>query len=529
MAFLVGEDRKAKAGSMDMLASPGSFENIRKAQMSAVQPDPNVRKYQAPDAKEKTKPKYADGDIVEDEEAAEDEAAATQLTGGISGSSAGPAAPTSAGGATSAGGTKQAGFANVQQYLEANKPKVEQISQDITSGIQKEAEGLKSSLGASREQYLGQEGTYGAGSKDFLGQQLDRAGSGTSTDEQKERFGSLRTGADAGPSFDEQRQKASSLESRAKGLGTEAGRFSEVERAVGKQAPRYTAGQKNLDQLLFGADKGYAKAIGGVRESTAGLGSRVGQLGSDISTARGELKSQAQTGLDAARATERDARQARQERLQSLSVGGKVSDEDLAAMGLNRDQVANLYGVDVGQSIGSGGVTQERLDRMNALAQLGGQQGSPFSQQTVYDPTALLGKIDAAKGSYESQFNPALQRQQQLEAQIAAGQAGMTNLPSVDGTGVITPESSAQIQQALQGLGYDADTYTKNDGSLSGIDYERARIRDDAGQSIWDDKRGTFNQESYDKALGLRQSELANKRAAIEALQNKYKYGQGLT
>ena len=497
MAFLVGEDKKSKAGSMDVLAGPGSFENLRKTQMAAVQPDQNVRKFQAqqPNPEDEKKPKYADGDIVEDEEA-EDNAAATQLTGSIGGASGGTAAPSTGG--PSAGGSKSGGFANIQQYLEANKPKVEQITSDITSGVQKEAADIRSGLGQSREKYLGQEGVYGAGSKDFVGQQIGRAGSGTSTDEQKQRFSALRTGSDAGPSFDKERQRAQNLEQRAKDVSKEGGRFSEVERIVGKQSPQYSAGQKSLDQLLIGSAPGYSKAIRDIQESTKGLSGQVGQLGQDITSGRQELKTQTQSEIDAARGALQGTVKDRYGRLKSGLEAGQLSQEDLASLGLQAGQ--RTYGTNLsGVLEGTRGMTPEEASRLDALAGLGGLEGRQLYTNVQGGDVAadMQQRIAEQKGLYEGELNP-------LQSKTAAEQGLLSRIedtrmlersPVAGNDQYSTYSSDPDLVKFMGGGGYDYDRAT---------DHSQARFNVAKSARLADQNRRAAQQETLRKQLESR-------------------------
>lgn len=413
MAFIVGDERKAKAGSMDLLNVPGSFESVQSAQQKAAQPDQIQRRFQTPAAspqdKKKKKQKFQVGGTVEDEELEEEEeGVALPISGGISGVPIGAApvgpAPTTADGA----GAQIGGFANIQQYLEANIPKVEQITGEIAGGIQQEAEQLRTGLGETREEYLGQAGRFGEEAKGFIGQQLEQAGTQAQTQEEQERFQTFRTGGEAAPMFDVERQQATALESRAREIARPGGRFAELERIVGRQAPQYTGGQRTLDQLLLASTPGYGEAIKGIRQATRGLGEQVGQLGQEIGAARTARQQEAQLGVEEARTGLRGTVEQRYEGLRGAIESGEYTPEQLELLGITKGQ--RTYGADIAGALGrTRGMTPEEAARLDALAGLGGLGGrSTFAGIEGGDIGAdVASQIAGQKTAYEQALAPA--------------------------------------------------------------------------------------------------------------------------
>lgn len=419
MAYIVGKDERKKMGGMDTLTQPGSFENIKAQFQQQQMQQPVQSQFQAPMQPQKTedekvrlkkqKKRYQDGGITEEEE--EDTTGPTGPTGGIGGATIGagtPARPVGRG-AQAAPQQRSGSFTGLQQYIEANKPKIQQLSQDISGQIGQEAGELRGQAQQAREQFLGPQGQF-AGGQEFIQKQIEQAGKQAPTQQQAERFKKFRTGAIETPGLQKESFRAKQLEQRAEKLATPGGRFSELQRLVGKQSPQYTSGQKRLDQLLLAGDpQSRQQAIRESRQATQGLGKQVGETAREIGAQKAALVQQAQTGLQQAIDAERDARQAREERLRALDVGGEISAEDLSALGLTSEQVQNLYGVDPSEYIRTGGITQDRLARINALRGLAGQE-TQFAPEQVYSPDEFLSAIEAGRTGYEQASQQAVEQ-----------------------------------------------------------------------------------------------------------------------
>lgn len=401
MAYIVGQEKKKKQGGLDLLGDPGAYANI-KAQLQTQQIQQPVESvHQAPQISEeemKRKRGYQYGGVIQHfqeggfvEEEDEDEIS----LGGVSrtGSSTGR-------GASSAPQQRSGSFTGLSKYIEANQPKIEQLSSDISGNIAGEAEELRGQTQAAQDKYLGESGSL-AGGQDFIKSQIEQAGTGSGerTQADKDRFQSYRQNTIAGPSLQDAGYKAKQLEDRAQRLGGAGGRYAELQRMVGQQ-PGYSSGERRLDQLLLAGDpKSRQKAIRESRAATQGLESGVTDAARQIGAQQSALSQQANTGIQQALATAETERAAREARFAGLGDSGTMSDADLAAMGLNREQVANLYGVDPSEFIRTGGVSADRLARMNALRGMSGQEASTLE---TYNPESLLGGIEEAKGRYES-------------------------------------------------------------------------------------------------------------------------------
>ena len=315
-------------------------------------------------------------------------------------------------------------FVNLQKYIDANKPKAEQMTQKVTGGIKSEADKVKENIAQQRQQYLGsgsqisQEEQRLQQAQPFYQQALEKAGSGLSQEE-IDKFRGITGGQGAklaAPELQQQRASAEDIRRRAQQLGTSEGRFEELQRTVGGQSSTYGGGQRSLDELLLAGDRARrTKALKDVKKATSGFGQQLGDIEStaqqrmaQIAKQRQDLAQQAQTGLTGAQdkltksiAEKQAAEQAKIDRikrdleLQSLGSGlagagiesgdanlarwGKLlgrsaTPEDRRTFGVLSNQ--DLAGLIAGEEAKVGReevMTPEQLSRLQALQRLGGQ------------------------------------------------------------------------------------------------------------------------------------------------------------
>lgn len=200
----------------------------------------------------------------------------------------GAPAPTAAPGPEKGSGS----FVNLQQYVDANRPQAQKMSQAVTGGITQEAGQARTGVQQAREQNLGQQSQLGqegqrlSGGEQFINQQIQQAGSTPITEQNQQSFRQFRTGQDSGykaADLSRQAARAEALQSRAQNFGTSAGRQEELSRTLGGQSTSYSQGQQSLDNLLLGGDRNLRRqGIKDVKAATQGLSSQVGELGSDI-------------------------------------------------------------------------------------------------------------------------------------------------------------------------------------------------------------------------------------------------------
>ena len=291
MAYIVGKDDKKKQDGMNVLGAPGSFQNI-KSQLQGEQLQQAIQpQHAAPKQEEDEKRKkrgFAHGGVVQrfqeggfPEE--EDEVSITGQSktggGGYTGRGIGATAPQQRSGS----------FTGIQQYIEANKPKTAELSEAISSGFEKDAGDIRGAADKAQTEYDERQ----AGSEDFIGSEIDDAGTGYDTDYTGEtpeetatreaqdaadakRYSDIRTGADQGTNLQEQGYDANQLEQRAARLRGAGGRYAELQRIVGKTAG-YSRGERQLDQLALAGDpQSRMEGIRRAREATQGLSTQVG-------------------------------------------------------------------------------------------------------------------------------------------------------------------------------------------------------------------------------------------------------------
>jgi len=317
-------------------------------------------------------------------------------------------------------------FTNLQQYIQANPGAGARTSQQIQNVAERTERGLESEAGnrlSDIRSQIGQE-------RDRLGQAQQFAQtitSGSNEDlqklatEQADRFAQLRTGQSAIPQIQQQKQQAvQQLGQQAGQLGgmaadaaTEQGRFGLLRNTF--QDPRYSAGQRRLDQLLLqgsgqGAlsnlQQGLQQRAQSAQNLVGGFQSELGQEMQDIgepqvqqaqqtvqqalgrfgegpgfgeinSGALGQLRSQ----LEETRQSELDRQQNEYQDLRSQLEEGNQNQRILDLLGVERG--TRLYNVDLADyanALGRGEadvsmaevIDDAQRQRLNALSQLAG-------------------------------------------------------------------------------------------------------------------------------------------------------------
>ena len=155
-------------------------------------------------------------------------------------------------------------FTNFRQYIEANKPRVERLGQQISGRIQKRGQDLKSQQQQAREKYFGQESALEkekariSGAGDKISQTIKAAGTEQQGPLSMEEFTKIRQGQGKQfetPEFAQQKQTEQQFKQRVGNLGTSKGRIQELQRNIGKQTGRYGRGQQSLDNILLARNK----------------------------------------------------------------------------------------------------------------------------------------------------------------------------------------------------------------------------------------------------------------------------------
>lgn len=271
---------------------------------------------------------------------------------------------------TQKGGSGQ--FTNIQDYIQANKPKTQQLAQNITGNVQKQAQDVRSATQQQQEQFTGQQGIYGDKAQQTIQQSIQQAGK--QPDQDISQFRAYATGKAGTADFSKQQQQATDLQRQAKQLETSKGRQEQLQKVVGK-APTYTAGQQGLDRMLLAGDRESKLAtIRGAREAVGGLGQQVEQANTQVEQARQQAQQQAQQQLAEARKSEQERLTGQYERLRGGLQSGQLSQEDLQKLGLEAGQ--RTYGVNLADVLDQNkAATPEDIARLDALAKLGGLEG----------------------------------------------------------------------------------------------------------------------------------------------------------
>jgi hypothetical protein len=427
-------------------------------------------------------------------------------------SGAGGEAPALAGGgqAPQGAGAGSGQFTNIQDYVKANQPKTAELAQGITSGIQKEATGIRSQLESKRAEFF-DPSKYG-GAKEFQTQQIQQAGTTAPSQEQAQRFQQLRTGAFAAPELSQQRASSADLSRRAGELQTATGRKEALQGLVGKQTPTYSQGQRQLDQLLLAGDRpSRLESLRNVRGAAGTLGSEVARFGDEAQAARTEAMRVGDEDLGTARTAQQEQISGLQQRLQeSFGEGGDraLSTEDLSRLGLEGG-VGELYGVDPG--LRQGVVSSQGLDRMKALETLAGRDPSlATGEYTAFDPAALQEQVAAQKAAFDPQQASRQAAIQQQEA-FLAGEGGGSALDRARRLG-------ADFTEFERNPNVD---YTTQGGAPIGT-FRHAAF----GAKRADNPRQVDN--LLNQIRSYEQSQLGSRQQALANLRNQYNIGQGI-
>ena len=409
MAYIVGKDDKDKKNPMGLLDSPGSFRNIKQQlqqdQLSqAIQPVHQAP--MQPEKKEDQMKRFFNGGLVKKQQHFE-EGDIVEIEGEGAGVGYKPKAIDQ----------KSGQFVNIQDYLAANKARSAALGEKIASQFEQEASDIGEGIAETESEYLGEEGTYGEGAEDFIDETIAGAGEQELSEEQQSEWDELRD-ASQGPDLQEGTAAAGALQERAQALGTGEGRYAALHRALGDRYQTSTRGGSRLDQAIVGSDRATnTDMIKRAREASKGLKSKYTNLGEGIQQAEQDRRKQIQEGLTKA-VSDQDARiKAQQEKFADLSFGSEITDAELKVLGLTREQVENLFGVDPSDYIKEGGISAQDFARYGALANLGGTSNNPYGGSEVYEHS-IGDAIANAQSQYEYDYGQGAQ-----EAGMAAWQA----------------------------------------------------------------------------------------------------------
>lgn len=394
-------------------------------------------------------------------------------------------------------GTKGGGsgtFTNIQDYVEANKPKTQQLAKDISGRVTQSAQKVRSNVEQQKQQNLGETGRFGTQKQQFLNQQIQKAGKDPLAEQDVAEYRKYATGQYKAPDLGEQRRTAQDLERRAREYGTSKGRFEALQGLVGKQSPTYSKGQKRLDQLLLAGDRASnQQALRQMQKATQGLGENVQNVDQSIQQARQALQQQATQGIEQGRTGTQEAIQSRYQDLSNAIKSGQFTDEQLAQMGLERGQ--QHFGADLQQGLDlSQGVTQQDLSRLDALAKLAGQGGRSqyLGQQDIASGVGSV--IESARKGYETE----LEREQRKVDELRAIESAMARAAHSAGNYRDSGYVLSGNEQNMRGLNRIADELNFGDGMY-----------------------GNYNQANWGDYLNTR-ARADQQQAALQALRDRY-------
>lgn len=328
---------------------------------------------------------------------------------------------------------------NVRRYLEANQPFREStggLAGAISEKASQQTQQAQTGLSKAQEQF----GQQASGIEQQLGEQAGQTIQTAFKDpskilqqqDQLQQFQQLR---DQGfqqqigqlqPSLSPYEQQAQQLQQQAQSAGTEAGRFQLLRDAFG--SPSYTKGQQRLDQLFLQAQPGQARGLQSqlgdlATQAQSGLTAAQEQMAAkqaalqELSGQRAqEIQNLLQYGTTEGLETELGQRglsdieqdiEARLGTTQEQAAGelaslrsrlesGKLSAEDISALGLQQGQA--LFNLPLQQYVSEQIVdptktqiaSPEEYARYQALSQLAGADqtffGGPEAQAGTYNP-----------------------------------------------------------------------------------------------------------------------------------------------
>jgi len=309
-------------------------------------------------------------------------------------------------------------FTNIQNYVAKNQPQAQKIAGAVTGGISNQAseirkvseeqQALQNKLLQSNQGLIDNARSSATSAvNQIVAPQTTPTAPAASVDDFK-KYMSSNVGQSQVQDLNlsQQQLRSDALSQLAKSAETEQGRRDLLGQTFKKQGA-YTRGMSGLDQLITSGDKTAREAlIGGVRDTS-------GQLKSDINTIRSTqegLVGDQRRKLDSFGNEIRSLAEnpytnlyneanTRAEKFRDMDLGSTISDADLAATGLTREQVSNLYGVDPSVAFGSKGATAEQIARMSGLSSLLGQPAPEFQEFKTQD---FLDQVAAQKALYET-------------------------------------------------------------------------------------------------------------------------------
>lgn len=409
-------------------------------------------------------------------------------------------------------------FTNLRKYVKANTGAGQQMGQAVTKQVGEQASQIGQAVQSQKnklQQRLQEGQSKIAGAQQFGQQTLQQAGSQPFQDQDVTKFQQLSSGQkrfdQVGPAnYTQQQLQAQKLNQQAQAAETERG-SQELLRQTFGQDQRYTRGQQQLDNLIFGADPNARRqAIEGIRGAAGQTQEQIeqaqleGRTGiADIRQAQRGLQEGLQTGLQDAftgvrsglesRAGDYDAQM--RELAQNIAQGlreGQVYEEDLGSLtGEGSEYLRGLVGEYTG--LGEGADVDDIIGQVQARGVLGqeieGQQvyNDPDLQRLATEQEYARQRALEQLGNISEAERTFLTGPEELLGQLQVGQYTGQDLGLTGDEGQRTFQSAynermkqigGEIDQAVKKAD---DVYYEDYGVRTGYGYTPTRGSRDAG------------------------------------------------
>lgn len=357
---------------------------------------------------------------------------------------------------------------NISKYIEANKPKSQEIAQAVGKVAQKRAESVGQAVQQQKDlfkQRLQEAQTRQGASVDYAQKQLTAAGEGQEIAQTDiDRFRNLSSGREQydttqGLDVLKAQRSAQDLQRYSKDLGRERGRQEVLQKTFSRPGEKYTTGQRQLDTLLLQtAEPQIENLQKTLRESSEAATQDIqgaqkesqqelGQLRVTGEEARKDIQERLSGGFQGVQDTiakrgetvdnlmerigkqqsEYDATLNDPAHKARMNTGNKFSQEEMTLLGIQEGQ--QLYNVNLNdvmaplREASKGAMFSEKeLTALNSYARMNGQD-----EQTVY-MNAKANKLDDALNQSRTLLKQKLVKAAELEQNKFLNYAGGNQL-----------------------------------------------------------------------------------------------------
>lgn len=448
----------------------------------------------------------------------------------IAGDSGGVAGSGASGGSSAQG---QAGFTNINQYLDVNKEQGQGLQEKVVGAVEKSGQDAQQAID-SGEQAFGQQvnaASYKPDS-DYESQVATQASQVVQSPEQLREAQRRLTGQYAGPE-NRQTENETSATNKAvqntNSLQDFSGRYGLLQQQF--RRPDYGQGQQTLDNLLLTGSQGFGTRAQQAKASYGNLndvlGASLGRSGAAVSGAKqgnqqaaqslkGALGAEEQAQLAGA-TTRQNQATANFKAVQDALQAGDITPEQAQSLGLTEGM--QTFGINPLDFLKQGDISQasaaspEQRAQLAALAQIQGQ-GAPAlsaaaSQLDInnpysFDAQGYLSSIGSKKAGYDSL----------LGSTGFSGGSGLDKALSSSG-------SAQQKWEALQP--YLNKGTAQTPGIASTSQNSLSAFLNPSGYTKEALENSTFNDHSYYKTQQKRAQDIQNILAEIYGANNTLK------